>query len=132
MAVDIKKKPIKINAIEANATFVTILCEEAYISIIQTPNNVPKAIDKIPGIPRKGRGLSSTTSLINDIKRPIPCLAEFSVDVFTPTVSAYLHEIGTSQILKSLFWTVRSSSMLALMPFSEMVPRLSMHVCCRL
>ena len=70
-------------------------------------------MNNMPGIPRKGRGLSSTTSLTIDIMRPMPCIAGFSVDVFTPTLLAYLQEIGTSQTFKPLLWTARRSSMLA-------------------
>ena len=67
MDVDTKKKPNSKKPIEAKATLVIMFPVFAYRSIIQTPNHVPNATDTIPGIPRNGRGLSSTISLIKTL-----------------------------------------------------------------
>ena len=85
---EIKKKPRRINPIDAKAMFVSIKCDSAYNVIIQTPKNTPAVKDNIPGIPRNGRGLSSTTSFTIENRRPIPCVNGFLVEVSTPTLFA--------------------------------------------
>ena len=69
---EIKKKPIRTKAIEAKAIFVVIWCDATYSCIIQTPNAVPAISEIIPGIPRKTRGRSSTTSFTIYIIIPKP------------------------------------------------------------
>jgi hypothetical protein len=126
IAVEIKKNPMKINAIDAKAMFVIISCDCAYNVIIHTPKSTPAVKETIPGIPRNGSGLSSTTSLIIDITSPSPCVTAFSFEVLTPTLFEYLQEIGTSQTLKPFLLMACKSSILALMPFAEITPKRSM------